>query len=90
MNDFSGIWVDEGGIEISINQSISILNEVDMGSKRGVFKGFVVNLGTPAIVVEFTDGQPPNAGLQVGVLNHTKTAIHWGNSTTWNKVNSFK
>jgi hypothetical protein len=85
MSIFNGLWLDEGGLQITIQQSENILTKVTYNTGRGPFLGFAVDLGCPVLSINFTDGKTPAAGVQAGVLNFDQTTIYWSNGTVWKK-----
>lgn len=84
--NFCGIWKDEGGelIEVKTNDNQTVTVKYNNG--RGTFHGFFLNLGSPIIRVNFSDGNQPDAGVQAGVLNLEGSNISWSNGTKWDKV----
>lgn len=81
MELFNGKWKDLNGDVIVISGKENFLT-VKYDNGRGPFQGFVVNLTSPVINVDFTDDKS-----SVGVLGSVdgKTNIYWVNGTIWTK-----
>ncbi|MEM6685943.1 MAG: hypothetical protein AAF617_09195 [Bacteroidota bacterium] len=85
MNAFQGTWRDQDGATISVSEENNHATlKYDNG--RGPFHGIEIDLGSPVVNVNFTDGVQPAAGVQAGVMNFAKTTITWSNETVWKRV----
>jgi len=84
MNAFKGTWVDQGGLIITVEESENHA-ELKYNTGRGPFYGIEIDLGSPVVSVNFTDGIQPDAGRQAGVMDFAKNKITWSNNTVWKR-----
>ncbi len=82
MNAFEGKWKDQGGLIITVTEQNNMA-QLNYSNGRGPFSGFELDLGTPVVNVDFSDGVQPDAGLQAGVMSIDHSTITWSNETKW-------
>lgn len=85
MNSFNGQWGDQDGQTITIEESNNAISSLKYTNGRGPFQGKEIDLGSPVINVNFSDGVQPAAGEQAGVLHFDNKTITWSNGTVWTK-----
>ena len=84
MDSFKGQWVDRANAVITIQEEKNLISSVTYDNGRGPFQGFEIDLYSPVISVNFTDGDG-DSGLQVGVMSLDKKTIMWSNTTVWTR-----
>lgn len=82
MNTFAGQWIDQDGATITVEQERNFAT-LKYSNGRGPFEGFQINLATPVINVDFSDGPQWTAGEQVGLQHSDGKTITWSNGTVW-------
>jgi hypothetical protein len=85
MNAFKGQWKDQDGAIITVEESNNHAR-LSYNNGRGPFTGVEIDLGSPVVNVNFSDGKQPAAGLQAGVMNFKENRITWSNETVWEKI----
>jgi len=85
MDSFNGTWTDQDGNTITIQENNNIITSRNYSNGRGPFQGYELDLGSPVITVDFSDGVTPDAGLQSGVLLFDNITIVWSNDTRWTR-----
>lgn len=78
MGIFTGVWLDESGVRITIEESGNLLT-VTYGNGRVPFSGFSVGLSSPVIDVTFPDVPEQTTG----VFSAASKVIYWSNDTQW-------
>lgn len=80
-------WKDSGNLIINMTEIGESSLQVTYQNGRGTFDGTYTMLDNNFIFqIDFTDGQNPDAGKQVGVLDFNGEVIYWGNDTKWTYV----
>ncbi len=85
MNAFQGTWKDQDGATITVKEENNKAT-VTYNNGRGPFNGTEIELGSPVVNVDFSDGSVPRAGVQAGVMNFAKNTITWSNETVWKRA----
>ena len=79
MTAFIGKWTsDSDPSEVITVSGGSNFTSVKYANGRGPFNGFVLDLTSPTIDVDFTDDAP-----FVGALSGSNGKIYWNNGTVW-------